>query len=443
MLTKEATASLERSLSALETVVADRIARRSGGEGRDAPRDPPAIPGLDYYTRAGPLGDLVVQAELDAADALIVIAALAPTIDAKWRGWYRQLDHKTTDLGLTIEVARVLIAASFGARLQVTERLRPDAPLAAMGVVEIDERERHVEIVLTNEVRDYLLGLPPVPPEMSTSFPATPLTTVHDRSSLIVRRDIGELLDRVVDRIRCEHRVIDEWGLGDRLDHARGLVALFHGAPGTGKSLAAAVVAKTAGLAAYRVDMQACVSKYIGETEKNLDRMFRRAEAEGCLLFFDEADAFFGKRTEVHDAHDRYANHDISYLLQRVEQHPGVVVLATNLPAALDEAFERRIDVEVEFVRPGRNERIQLWKGMIPDALPIASDVDLGMLADRYELSGGEIRNAVMDAAYRAAADDAAVGQQHLENGVSTQFAKSGRMMPTNGRSHADGNTRR
>ncbi len=431
MLTAEATRSLERALSALEAVVADRLARRRPSADARPPEDPPAIPGLGCYCDPGPLADLIERAGLDAVDALVVVAALAPTIDAQWRGWYRQLDHAPADFGLTIDAARVLAAASFGARLRVTERLRPAAPLVEMGVVEVHAHHHHSEVVLTEHVRDFLLGMAPVPPEMSTTFPAVPLTTVHDRGSLVVRKDIGDLLDRIANRIRFEHRVVVDWGLGERLDHARGLVALFHGPPGTGKTLAAAVVAKSAGLDAYRVDMQACVSKYIGETEKNLDRVFRRAEAERCLLFFDEADAFFGRRTEVHDAHDRYANHDVSYLLQRVEQHPGVVVLATNLPAALDEAFERRIDVDVEFVRPGRAERMQLWKGLIPDSMPVDVDVDLARLADRFDLSGGEIRNAVVEAAYCAAVEDAAVGQRHFEHGVATQFARSGRMMPS------------
>ena len=171
------------------------------------------------------------------------------------------------------------------------------------------------------------------------------------------------------------------------------------------------------------------VSKYIGETEKQLARVFDRAARHHCVLVFDEADALFGRRTEINDAHDRYANQDVSFLLQRVEEHPGVTILTSNLLQNIDDAFRRRIDVMIEFALPGRRERDQLWKRALPDAVPLGPDVDVAQLAADHELTGAQIREASLEAAYLAAAAGTPVGAEHLERGIRAQLRRAGRLV--------------
>jgi SpoVK/Ycf46/Vps4 family AAA+-type ATPase len=207
-----------------------------------------------------------------------------------------------------------------------------------------------------------------------------------------------------------------------------GLICLFHGPPGTGKTMAARVLAAAIGADLLRVDLSQVVNKYIGETEKNLDRVFDEAEATGAVLFFDEADSLFGKRTEVKDAHDRYANLETAFLLQRLEAHHGVCVLASNLRQNLDDAFTRRIHVIAEFPMPGRDERRRIWELQLP-AEHLAPDVDLALLADRAALSGGDIRNAAATAALLAAPAGGTVTMEHLVLGAWRELRKSGRLI--------------
>jgi hypothetical protein len=226
--------------------------------------------------------------------------------------------------------------------------------------------------------------------------------------------------------LRHGARVFDDWGFARRLDCSRGLTMLFTGASGTGKTTAAKVLANDLGLDLYRVDLSAVVDKYIGETEKNLARVFDAAEAGNAILFFDEADALFGKRSEVRDSHDRYANLETSFLLQRMEEYEGLAILATNLAKHLDQAFARRIQATVEFPLPGEEERRAIWRGIWPDAVKLARDVDLDMLAERFELSGGSIRNAALAAAFLAADDDRAIGRRHLLAATRAEYRKLG-----------------
>jgi hypothetical protein len=234
---------------------------------------------------------------------------------------------------------------------------------------------------------------------------------------------LGELASWVTQR----HRVLGEWGFGRRLRRGRGATALFAGGAGTGKTLAAEVVAAELGLDLYRIDLSGVVSKYIGETEKNLDRIFHAAEDANAVLFFDEADALFGKRSEVNDAHDRYANIEISYLLQKMEAYEGVAILATNLRDNLDPAFVRRLAFIVTFPFPEEEERRRIWDIVWPAETPLAGDVDLDDLAARHLLSGGQIKNASLAAAYLAAPNGGVVSREHLESALRREYEKSGR----------------
>ncbi|MEV0711581.1 ATP-binding protein [Nocardia aurea] len=236
-------------------------------------------------------------------------------------------------------------------------------------------------------------------------------------------------------RVTHRDRVLGDWGF---TAPGRGVTALFAGPSGTGKTMAAEVIARELGIALYKIDLSTVVSKYIGETEKNLERVFTTArEANACLLF-DEADALFGKRSAVRDAHDRYANLEISYLLQRMEHHDGLSILTTNLRAHLDEAFVRRLHFVVEFGLPAEEDRRRIWQRRLPVRVPRDPDIDLDLLAREFPLPGGNIGNIVVAAAFLAAAADTSLGMEHLLTAVRAEYRKMGKVIPAH---HDSGST--
>jgi SpoVK/Ycf46/Vps4 family AAA+-type ATPase len=230
---------------------------------------------------------------------------------------------------------------------------------------------------------------------------------------------------------RARHRdlVLREWRMRPGGGRGRGVTALFAGDSGTGKTMSAEVIAAELGLDLYRVELASVVDKYIGETEKNLERIFGEAAGVNAVLLFDEADAVFGKRSEVRDAHDRYANIESAYLLQRMETFDGLAVLSTNLRSNIDEAFTRRLDAVVDFPVPDAASRQRLWQRCLAPPLPIGDDLDLGFCAEAFELTGGNIRSAAITAAYLAAADRAAVRMGHVVAAVEQEYRKLGRLV--------------
>ncbi|HEX8224024.1 MAG TPA: ATP-binding protein [Allosphingosinicella sp.] len=234
-------------------------------------------------------------------------------------------------------------------------------------------------------------------------------------------------LDELTAYVAHWPQVIDRWGFGAANPQARHCLALFAGPSGTGKTMAASIVAAAADLDLYRVNLASVFDKYIGETEKQLDRLFDAAADAGVALLFDEADVLFGSRTEVRDSHDRYANLSVAYLLQRVECHEGLVVLASNLPRNMDEAFARRLSHVVAFPMPDPALRRALWRGAFPAAAELDPAVDLPEIAATFELSGGNIRNAALAAAYLAAADGGAIAMPHLLRAITRELEKMGR----------------
>jgi hypothetical protein len=221
--------------------------------------------------------------------------------------------------------------------------------------------------------------------------------------------------------------VYGEWGFERKLSGGKGLNVLFTGSPGTGKTMAAEVIARELALDLYRIDLSQIVSKYIGETEKNLDRIFRAAENSNAILFFDEADALFGKRSEVRDSHDRYANIEIAYLLQKMEDYAGISILATNLRQNLDDAFVRRLQGIIELPFPDEENRRGIWERSFPPETPVGDDVAFDVLAREVPLTGGNIRNMAVAAAFYAAAETNPVGMRHLARAARREFQKLGR----------------
>jgi SpoVK/Ycf46/Vps4 family AAA+-type ATPase len=220
--------------------------------------------------------------------------------------------------------------------------------------------------------------------------------------------------------------LLHEWGMKKRIKP--GYRALFYGPPGTGKTLTATLLGKYTDKDVFRIDLSRVVSKYIGETEKNLSRLFDKAENKNWILFFDEADALFGKRTDIRDAHDKYANQEVAYLLQRIEGYNGLVILATNQRSNIDEAFVRRFQTIIHFPLPRPQERYELWCKAFPPQITIASDIDWRQVAERYELTGAGILNVTHYCAVEALADQSCrLDRQRLEAAVLREYVKEGK----------------
>ena len=246
-------------------------------------------------------------------------------------------------------------------------------------------------------------------------------------SDLVLPPDQLTLLADLCDQVLYRDVVHGAWRFERKLSRGKGLAALFSGPSGTGKTMAAEVIAHQLELDLYQIDLSQVVSKYIGESEKNLHRIFTEAEASNAILFFDEADALFGKRADIKDAHDRYANIEVGYLLQKIEEYQGIAILATNLRHHLDDAFVRRMQVIVEFPFPDETHRLRLWRGMFPREAPVAPDVDFGLLARDVKLAGGNLKNVVMAAAFYAARDGGVVTMPHLLEAARREYQKLGR----------------
>jgi hypothetical protein len=260
---------------------------------------------------------------------------------------------------------------------------------------------------------------------------ATRITRLPRWSDVVLPPDVLDTLRELIGRVRHGRRVYEEWGFDAVMTTGRGLTALFDGRPGTGKTMVAGVIARELGLDLYRVDLSRLVSKWIGETEKNLAEIFDAVDDGQAIILFDEADSLFGKRTEVKSSNDRYANLEVNYLLQRIDSFEGIAILTTNFGTAIDPAFRRRVSLRLSFPFPDEDAREQLWRVHLPSRLPIAGDLDLAALARRFQLAGGYIRNACLRAAFLAAQEETTLTQQHLERAVHLEYQQVGKLSTT------------
>jgi hypothetical protein len=346
----------------------------------------------------------------EAMPGAVAIQLGEPDVLARRAWWADRLDAAgfsidSIDVGALADRFRLsLDAIGEAVRAAGPERCGADATAVLMA---------HARAVSSHSLDSLAQAIEPVRTFDDLVLPAETLTQLR------------ELCDRVVRRAR----VLDGWGFARKLSGGTGTNALFTGPPGTGKTLAAEVVAHALGLKLYRIDLATIVSKYIGETEKNLARVFQSAERSNAVLMFDEADALFGKRSAVRDAHDRYANIEISYLLQRMEQYEGVAILATNLAQNMDEAFVRRLAFTVSFPFPGEELRRPLWMKAWPGQTPISADLDPTWLARRFKLSGGSIKNVALAAAHLVGDDEAEVTLDHVLRAVRREFQKMGKAL--------------
>jgi SpoVK/Ycf46/Vps4 family AAA+-type ATPase len=270
---------------------------------------------------------------------------------------------------------------------------------------------------------------------------AQKITPVHAWDDLILPEDTFAQLREICAQVQYRRQVLEGWGFGHRMTLGKGVNALFAGPSGTGKTTAAEIIAGELELDLYKIDLSRVVSKYIGETEKNCDQIFRAAKRSNAILFFDEADALWGKRSEVKDSHDRYANLEIAYLLQKMDEYEGIAILATNLRKNMDEAFIRRLQFVVEFPFPNEAQRLQIWKLLLQGAesatrrqsrVPVADDIDFAWLARQVHVAGGNIKNIVLAAAYLAASEEGEyqpIGMKHLAQAIRREYQKMGKVV--------------
>lgn len=243
-------------------------------------------------------------------------------------------------------------------------------------------------------------------------------------SDVVLPGELYEQISEIIYHSRFKRQVYDTWGFGKKVAYGRGISVLFSGPSGTGKTMMASALGNELKLDVYKIDLSSVVSKYIGETEKNLSRIFREAATSNAVLFFDEADAIFGKRTEVKNSHDRYANIEVSYLLQKMEEYEGITILASNFRQNIDEAFLRRMQFVMEFPFPDKKDREKIWQTMFPSEAPVSDEINFDFLADKLDVTGGNIKNMAVSAAFIASGEEEPIGMRHVLLAAKREYKK-------------------
>lgn len=283
-------------------------------------------------------------------------------------------------------------------------------------------------LILNPEIVELLTMGTASKPRFSVDFPAEYIETEMDWEDLVLQPNTLQQLHEIENWITHNNTLLHDWGMKKKIKP--GYRALFYGPPGTGKTLTATLLGKQTGKDVFRIDLSRVVSKYIGETEKNLSRLFDKAEDKNWILFFDEADALFGKRTDIRDAHDKYANQEVAYLLQRIEGYNGLVILATNQRANIDEAFVRRFQSIIHFPVPRSEERYEIWQRTLPSQLTIGEDINWHQVAARHELTGAGILNVTHFCAVEALADQSLhLDLKRLESAILREYIKDGKVL--------------
>jgi len=348
----------------------------------------------------------VQRPTLDWSRPTLVIEMRQPTLEQRARLWHAELEQ------LAIDDA-VILAKSY--------------PLAPALIVRAADAARTSAAQRDLTLDDIHGGMRSVLDDRLGRF-ATRVTVTQSWSDLVLADDQNNAVVELLARVRARHQVYDTWGFGAKVGKGLGVTALFSGPPGTGKTMVAALIARDLGLELYQVDLGKVVSKYIGETEKQLAQLFDAAEAGHAILLFDEADALFGKRTDVKSSNDRYANLETNYLLQRLETFTGICLLTTNHDTHIDPAFQRRLSLHLRFELPDEAERVDLWRATVPAQAPLAEGIDFAGLARRFEMSGGYIRNATMRAAFLAADEGVAISAAHMEHAARVEYEGMGKI---------------
>ena len=440
MSTSAANSNLERSLAWLDDLVRARIAEPQFSE---------ILPPPELRESEEPFTELVCKWEPTYAETVVLLLAMVPHLDPgrldrvigaaleegqelPEAGGVRARHHR--GLLPTAETALWLLAGrDLEARFHVQALFADEHWFASSCVLRLEEvppgePALSGRLVPDPDVLEYLVRGRVSAPRFSSEFPAQRIATELDWDDLVLQPSTLAQIQDIENWVEFHDRALEQWDLGRRVKP--GYRALFHGPPGTGKTLTATLLGKHTQREVFRIDLSRVVSKYIGETEKNLARLFDRAESKDWILFFDEADALFGRRTEVRDAHDKYANQEASYLLQRVETFDGLVILATNQHKSIDEAFVRRFQSVIHFPMPRAEERQQLWERSLPARLELADDVCLSDISHRFEVSGAAIANVVQHCSIGLLADRAPrLDRERLERAIQREFVKAGKLL--------------
>ena len=334
----------------------------------------------------------------------------------------------------TGETALFLLAGEdMNKRNQVRQFFKPEHFFLKHGILWLEdppegEPAMSGRIIFSQDFAELLIHGKVSRPRFSMKFPAEVIETAMEWEDLVLNSETALQIQELFSWIKFGSTLMQDWGMHRKLKP--GYRVLFHGPPGTGKTLTATLLGKYTGKDVFKIDLSKVVSKFIGETEKNLARLLANAEKTENILFFDEADALFGKRTSVKDAHDKYANQEVSYLLQRIENYKGLVILASNFKSNIDDAFVRRFQSIVHFPLPNASERLLLWKKSFPSGIRLHSDLSLEQLAEKYELSGAEIMNIVQYACLRALEEEKkTIYLPYVVNGIKREYQKGGRVM--------------
>lgn len=327
----------------------------------------------------------------------------------------------------------ILAGNNLSKRLEVQQMLGSEHLFAKKHILWLEQVKQGEpvmsgKLVLEPETAELLTTGGISKPRFSIDFPAESIETEMDWDDLVLHADTMQQIMEMQQWIEHSHEIMNTWGLKKRIKP--GYRALFYGPPGTGKTLTASLLGKHTGKDVYRIDLSRVVSKYIGETEKNLSQLFDKAENKNWILFFDEADALFGKRTDIRDAHDKYANQEVAYLLQRIENYNGVVILATNQRGNIDDAFARRFQAIIHFPMPGAAEREWLWQKTFPRQIETEKDINWRQVAEQFELSGAGIINVTQYCAVQALAQKKqSIGLKELLTAIKREFIKEGRVV--------------
>lgn len=432
-------------LTFLETVIRNRLETEFGLE----INTPAAEWKQEVYEAELPLMKFVLQHELDQENVTWLLLALAPHVKPQLLtsiiseyfpnggefpefGGVKAKNHRgiipTGETGLFI-----IAGQSAEDRIKAKYRIDSNNVLFSKGILNIEEvpsgePKMSGRLVIDEEYVDFLTTGEIVKPKMSGSFPAQLIETTLDWSDLILQEKTLKQIQEIQTWLQHSETLMNTWGMKNIFKP--GYRVMFYGPPGTGKTLTTGLLGKYTGRDVYRIDLSMVVSKYIGETEKNLSLLFDKAANKDWILFFDEADAIFGKRTSVRDAHDKYANQEVSYLLQRIEAHPGLVILASNFKSNIDAAFTRRFQTIIEFEAPSFEERLKLWKNNLPKEINLAPEVNLSEIAKRYSITGANIVNIVQYACLRTLEGGfQEIQLDHMTAGIKKEYLKEGKMM--------------
>ncbi|MGS2739380.1 ATP-binding protein [Sinomicrobium sp. M5D2P17] len=406
-------------------------------------------PPRDEFDLSSPLARFISEHRLGDQDLLLLLLALIPHLSPNYLsdivsvvlpnggefplfGGVKAKNHR--GILPTGETALFLLAGGdMDERVQAIEFIHSESCLfrkkiLSMEEVPIGEPKMSGKLILDEEYTELLTTGKILKPKLSTNFPAQLLETEMEWEDLVLNQKTLKQIKEIESWLHHNDILLNEWNMKGKIKP--GYRVMLYGPPGTGKTLTASLLGKYTGRDVYRIDLSLVVSKYIGETEKNLSSLFDKATNKDWILFFDEADAIFGKRTNVRDAHDKYANQEVSYLLQRIESHPGLVILASNLKSNIDTAFSRRFQSIIDFDMPTYTERLQLWQNNLPEKIPLAKNVCLKEISRKYDVTGANIVNIIQYTCLKTLEQEQDTIQlEDIVNGIKKEYVKEGKML--------------